>query len=165
MKAITLHQPWASLIAMGVKRYETRAWAPSFDLVGERFAIHAGMAAVNIDHLDRDVVMALISATDPEDKMSHEEWENSFPRGVVLCTATLTGIYRISRIDDMNNLAHVHAVGKSPLRPEGIPMDHYGFYSATRVLWDFTDIQPISPPVKAKGKMGLWEWSHDEERV
>ena len=27
MKAITLHQPWASLIALGVKTIETRSWA------------------------------------------------------------------------------------------------------------------------------------------
>ena len=28
MKALTLHQPWASLIAHGVKTIETRSWAP-----------------------------------------------------------------------------------------------------------------------------------------
>lgn len=26
MKAITIQQPWASLVVMGVKEYETRAW-------------------------------------------------------------------------------------------------------------------------------------------
>jgi hypothetical protein len=26
MKAITLWQPWASLIAIGAKKYETRSW-------------------------------------------------------------------------------------------------------------------------------------------
>lgn len=26
MKAISLHQPWASLVAMGLKRVETRSW-------------------------------------------------------------------------------------------------------------------------------------------
>jgi hypothetical protein len=26
MKALSLHQPWASLIALGVKRIETRSW-------------------------------------------------------------------------------------------------------------------------------------------
>ena len=42
MKALTLHQPWASLIAGGRKTIETRPWAPPCGLVGERFAIHAG---------------------------------------------------------------------------------------------------------------------------
>ncbi len=26
MKAITIHQPWATLIALGEKRFETRSW-------------------------------------------------------------------------------------------------------------------------------------------
>ncbi len=30
MKAITLWQPWASLIAIGAKQYETRSWATFF---------------------------------------------------------------------------------------------------------------------------------------
>lgn len=42
MKAITLHQPWATLIALGIKRHETRTWKPSLQ-VGELLAIHAGM--------------------------------------------------------------------------------------------------------------------------
>ena len=42
MKALTLHQPWASLIADGRKTIETRSWPPPRTLVGERIAIHAG---------------------------------------------------------------------------------------------------------------------------
>ncbi len=30
MKAITLHQPWATLVAVGAKRIETRSWATSY---------------------------------------------------------------------------------------------------------------------------------------
>ena len=30
MKAITLWQPWASLIACGAKKYETRSWATRY---------------------------------------------------------------------------------------------------------------------------------------
>lgn len=42
MKAITLHQPWATLVALGVKTIETRSWAPPKALIGERLLIHAG---------------------------------------------------------------------------------------------------------------------------
>lgn len=38
MKALTLWQPWASLIALGEKRYETRSWATSYRGL---LAIHA----------------------------------------------------------------------------------------------------------------------------
>lgn len=30
MKIITLHQPWASLVALGLKRYETRHWPTNY---------------------------------------------------------------------------------------------------------------------------------------
>ena len=40
--ALTLHQPWASLICRGPKRVENRTWAPPEDLIGKRIWIHAG---------------------------------------------------------------------------------------------------------------------------
>lgn len=39
MKALTLHQPWASLIAVGAKRIETRSWSTKYR---GPLAIHAG---------------------------------------------------------------------------------------------------------------------------
>jgi len=41
MKAISIHQPWASWIAMGWKTIETRTHSRFKNLVGERIAIHA----------------------------------------------------------------------------------------------------------------------------
>ena len=40
MKALTLHQPWASLIAIGAKKIETRSWATSYR---GPLAIHAAV--------------------------------------------------------------------------------------------------------------------------
>lgn len=41
MKVLTVRQPWAGLIAHGVKDVENRTWQPNLEL-GARFAIHAG---------------------------------------------------------------------------------------------------------------------------
>ena len=46
MYAITLHQPWASLIALGVKTVETRSWPAPAHLVGQTIAVHAGKRVV-----------------------------------------------------------------------------------------------------------------------
>ena len=43
MKATTLWQPWASLIAIGAKYYETRDYPPPAKLLGQRIAIHAAV--------------------------------------------------------------------------------------------------------------------------
>lgn len=39
MKAITIKQPWATLIALGEKRFETRSWQTKYR---GPIAIHAG---------------------------------------------------------------------------------------------------------------------------
>jgi len=41
MIAISLWQPWASLMSDGRKRIETRHWRGPLDLVGQEIAIHA----------------------------------------------------------------------------------------------------------------------------
>lgn len=41
MKSLSVIQPWATLIATGAKRIETRSWAPPESVIGERLAIHA----------------------------------------------------------------------------------------------------------------------------
>lgn len=41
MKHLTVRQPWAGLIALGVKDVENRTWVPSL-APGDRFAIQAG---------------------------------------------------------------------------------------------------------------------------
>lgn len=48
MKAITLHQPWASLIALGVKTVETRSWNTNYR---GTLAIHAGLHDPPMMHL------------------------------------------------------------------------------------------------------------------
>lgn len=39
--ALSIKQPWASMICEGVKDIENRTWKPPAFLIGQRFAIHA----------------------------------------------------------------------------------------------------------------------------
>lgn len=41
MHALTVKQPWASLIALGLKTVENRSWEPGLD-PGDEFLLHAG---------------------------------------------------------------------------------------------------------------------------
>ena len=77
MKAITLWQPWASLIASGWKTIETRRHARFACLVGSRIAIHAGK------HFDR-TIFEIWPTRIPRHGFTEA------PRGVVLCTALVT---------------------------------------------------------------------------
>ena len=70
MKALTLHQPWASLIMDGRKTIETRSRA--WNYVGQ-FAVHAGQ------HVDREACRRF--GYDPD----------TIPRGAVLGTVAKIG--------------------------------------------------------------------------
>lgn len=41
MRVLPIWQPWASLVAVGAKRVETRHWAAPPNLIGQRIAIYA----------------------------------------------------------------------------------------------------------------------------
>lgn len=58
MRALTVKQPWAALIVSGTKRVENRSWKCGEVMIGERIAIHAGLAvddeamrSIEIEHL------------------------------------------------------------------------------------------------------------------
>jgi len=73
MKAITLYQPWASLIAEGYKTIETRQHDRFKDLKGRRIAIHAGMRFDRWPYVERD---------------QHPNMHKiKMPHGVIVCTA------------------------------------------------------------------------------
>lgn len=69
MKAITIKQPFASLIAAGLKEYEFRTWKTNYR--GEIF-IHAG------------------KSVDQEAMMRFKNYDLTYPTGCVIARAVLT---------------------------------------------------------------------------
>ena len=128
MKAITLWQPWASLITEGMKTRETRSWQPPASLVGQRIAIHAAKRPMTNEHLTATVVRELLQLGfgQPSD----------LPYGAVVCTAVLVRVFPT----------------------EGIELDPYGDYSRGRFAWEFVGLEKLDPPVPAKGHQRFWEW-------
>ena len=77
MYAITLHQPWASLITLGVKTVETRAWPAPARLVGQTVAIHAGKRVVR---------KSGVTVENELRARLGEDWHRTLPAGAVLAT-------------------------------------------------------------------------------
>ena len=89
MKALTLHQPWASLIALGPKTVETRSWSAPAWVIGARIAIHAGKHRVRISNeFDPAMYHAMVQIHGPD-------WQNHLPLGAVVATAKLAGCFRV----------------------------------------------------------------------
>lgn len=146
MKAITMHQPWASLIAIGEKKFETRSWETKHR---GPIAIHA---AKKIDH---DAV-ELLATKYPE------IWRkiSPLPTGCVVAIADLSDCHNI-HIDHTGDA--VLLKGHSPVFWVGSGSAEYefGWYSLGRVAWELTKVRAIDP-VPVKGQQGLWNWNHEE---
>lgn len=147
VKAITLHQPWASFIAAGIKSFETRDWKPPKFLIGKRIAIHAAKKRVDLSNL---------------------EWarrngvEDDLPLGAVVCTAILAGAYQCGHArwrTTCELCAYIDAVdGSLGLPHSAIPHDEFGDFTPGRWAWWLTDIETFDP-IPAKGSQGFWTWA------
>lgn len=104
MKAVTLHQPWATLCVLtnpttGIpyKTIETRSWPAPGKMIGQRFAIHS--AARTVRQLSRDahpmMVGPSINGGDrylwPEGMLGVEA-SIALPRGTVVGTVKLAAV-------------------------------------------------------------------------
>ena len=151
MYAITLHQPWASLIALGLKTVETRSWPAPARLVGRRIAVHAGKRLV---HQPGDAIDQEMRARWGED------WRVIIPTGAVVATAVLTGMARVARTDLREGRA-VHDPGTELGCAVGTgrtPIDPWGDFSAGRWLWFLDDVEALPEPVPAVGRQSFWRW-------
>ena len=139
MKALTLTQPWATLVAIGAKRIETRSWntkwrGPLAIHAAKRFPIEAQELCFTEpfrSHLDNYVKLGETYLGD-----------HAFPLGCIIATCELVNVLRITE-------QH---------RPHIEPELSFGDYSIGRYMWFLEDIKAFSEPVQAKGALGLWNW-------
>lgn len=161
MHTTTIWQPWASLIAIGAKPFETRNYPPPAKLIGQRIAIHAAVRPVRFYEVSAIIGHEGCGAAAYEVLVRHQE----LPLGAVVATAVLAGAYQVMRIRDRDRswLELRVAAGvceNSPPPPNGgaVPNDLFGDYGHCRWCWHLTDVHRLDQPVPAKGKQGWWMW-------
>lgn len=142
MKAITILQPWATLVAIGAKRIETRGWPTRYR---GPIAIHAAKAfplecqALCVDPPFLPVLLkaGIRNVLD-------------LPRGEVLATATLADVIQFP-----------HGGTVELLRSLSSAPDEFAFgdYRAGRYGFVLRNVQCLAEPVPARGAQGLWEWA------
>ena len=136
MKAITLTQPWATLVAIGAKRIETRSWRT---LYRGHLAIHA---AKGFPELARERFFNWEFREVLEAHCIHSFHE--LPLGVVVATCTLVDCVRITP-DNMP--------------PPGGPEFYFGDYTPGRWAWMLNSVKSLPYPIPLRGSLGLWEWN------
>lgn len=151
MKALTLWQPWASLVACGAKQYETRSWAPPLR-AGELLAIHAAARPVDLRDLDGMTLDAMSDALFDEHGalpgLGLAELED-LPRGVVLAVARFVGVQRTERL-----------AGDDARQQDMVSEDEFlfGDYSPGRYGWKLEVLHRLETPIGARGGQKLWNW-------
>lgn len=156
MKAITLTQPWASLVACGAKQLETRTWQPYGDWKdwkeGDMLAIHAGKGLAGMKKVDyvelcaREPYRTALSIAAQQGLLPRVPKESlramSLPLGAVVAIARLGGV-----ITSEEALA------------AGLSYEEkaFGNYAPGRWVWKLEDVHPIVP-VAAKGMQRQWLW-------
>lgn len=138
MKALTVRQPWATLIALGVKRIETRSWPTKHR---GPLAIHAakGMTGPACELCDREPFRApLIDAG--------HDGAISLPRGAVIATARLVDVVSCEEITEADDIGVLRQLP-------------FGDFTPGRYAWLLDDVRPLPEPVPAKGALSFWEWA------
>jgi hypothetical protein len=158
MKAITILQPYASLIAVGAKRFETRSWATAYR---GPIAIHAGKKP----YFQESAIVCSPFANETN-RILGFRW-NRLPYGAVIATADLVECWECIGPDVAGNLMIRHKA--KPGRQESDWENRYledneilfGDFSKGRYAWELDNVQPLTEPVYCRGRQRLWNWKND----
>ncbi|MGG2920403.1 hypothetical protein ABES04_16665, partial [Brevibacillus parabrevis] len=145
MKALTIHQPWATLIALGEKRLETRSWATKYS---------GPLRDPRRQKVDKEVCQQepfrIVLA-------SHGYTADNLPTGAVVATATLKECLRI--VTPGTGQVAAYRDSDDAMVPIDGQEKIFGWFERGRFVWKRADVKPIDP-VTAVGKQGLWNWHY-----
>jgi len=130
MKAITLTQPWATLVAIGEKQWETRSWRTNYR---GRLAIHAAKGFPRS-------AQYIAKETQPfQDALNRPN--EDLPLGAIIAVVTLEDILPVVSVSAQ--ISGTELV--------------FGDYTPGRWAWQLTEIYPLQYPVPCKGALSLWD--------
>ena len=140
MKAVSLMQPWATLVALGAKQIETRSWSITYR---GPLAIHASkrLLAENASLCCKEPFHAALEAGGYRFDAKSERNPFHLPVGMVVAVV---------------KLVDVQPIALSNLPPE--PERFFGDYTPGRSAWILCEITCLPEPIPARGSLGLWEW-------
>jgi hypothetical protein len=146
MKALTIWQPWASLIMGGAKPWEWRKWPAPRPLRGERIVIHAGARRARQDEILNilDDIMLGDSSLIEEiaEPMLRDAHLGSWPLACGLGTAVI------------GEPIPALAWAEKHMKPgyDSSRIDHHQW------AWPLTSINSWIEPVPVRGLQGFWTW-------
>jgi activating signal cointegrator 1 len=136
IKAISLHQPWATLITVGLKKHETRSWATSYN---------------------GPLLICAAKKTSREQKLYHQYFLNKYQQ-ILTETDNYVGWddlpkgCAIALVELSDCITMTQAFIKEQPQTE---LDT-GDWRVGRFAWKLHNIRRIVPPMPITGKQGLF---------
>lgn len=148
LRAISLTQPWASLVAIGAKNYETRSWStPYRGLLA--IAAAKGFPRACKELCEKTPFVGTLRAADVH-------WPDILAaRGHIIAVAELVGCQRTLGWPPFNISSVVPAANERD----------FGDYTPGRFAWGLANVRRLEQPVPAKGALGLWTVPDDVARA
>lgn len=141
VKAITIYEPWASLVALGAKKIETRSWPTKYR---GSLAIHAAKT-IRSEYMNLVWQEPFFSALNPLIESANGGEGFHFHLGCIVAIAQLVGCQKIFP-------------GNAPWGYEC----EFGDYRVGRYMWFLDDVRRLEKPIPIRGQQGLWEWGGSE---
>lgn len=142
LRVLTVWQPWASLIAIGAKRIETRGWSTrQRGLLAIAAAAKPLPAAATLGGTDR-ISLALARGGI---RAVHD-----LPLGKIVAVCDLTDVLQVPE----NVEARIPHAFTS--RFEASDERYFGDFTPGRFGWFLRDVHRLAEPVPARGKQRLW---------
>jgi hypothetical protein len=138
MKTLSILQPWASLVMLELKRFETRSWPTNYR--GPILIHSSARKDKEGRRLWKDV---FVPNMPPEPCVASMPIRfDDLPFGHVLCRANLVDVIPT----------------QSVLREITIHEKIFGNWAVGRFAWRLEDVTRIYPHLPAKGSLGFWEF-------
>lgn len=152
MKVITLTQPWATLVAIGAKKIETRSWATNYRGL---LAIHAAKGLGSVVGKEG---LRLLCREEPfrtalEPLIGTDV--SLLPLGAIIAVTELVDC-RPTRIDC--GLAFYQRAKTGIWWQVSSQERAFGDYSDGRYAWLLCNVQRLKEPIGARGALGLWDY-------
>lgn len=144
LKALTVKQPYAELLAVGAKKYETRSKPAKYR---GPIAIHAGKDTLSYAvlmtettvvsdsgawHKRRDAIRAALDAANL--------WDIAF--GAIIAYADIVNCYPVEDVKDLTENERM-----------------FGDWTPGRYAWEIAHVVRLPTPIPCKGQLGLWNVS------
>lgn len=133
MKVLSLQEPYATFVAKGYKKIETRSWKTNYrgDIL-----IHASRGDAFCNAIKDEKILDLMEKT-----------ELQF--GKIICKARIVDCVKmdedlIKRVRENDEIEYL-----------------LGIYEVGRYAWFLEDVEVLESPIEARGRLNLWEYNID----